>query len=30
MYVLSGRDEGYVEFYDEYPDEVRNGKRPKS
>ena len=22
IYVLSGRDEGYVEFYDEYPDEV--------
>jgi fatty-acyl-CoA synthase len=28
--VLSGRDEGYVEFYDSYPDEVRNGKRPKN
>jgi fatty-acyl-CoA synthase len=30
IYVLSGRDEGYVEFYDSYPDEVRNGKRPKN
>jgi fatty-acyl-CoA synthase len=30
IYVLSGRDEGYVEFYDSYPDEVRNGKRPRS
>jgi fatty-acyl-CoA synthase len=29
IYVLSGRDEGYVEFYDEYPDEVAAGKRPK-
>jgi fatty-acyl-CoA synthase len=30
IYVLSGRDEGYVEFYDEYPDEVKDGKRPKN
>ena len=30
IYVLAGRDEGYVEFYDEYPDEVKDGKRPKS
>ena len=30
IYVLSGRDEGYVEFYDSYPDEVRNGKRPRN
>jgi fatty-acyl-CoA synthase len=30
IYVLNGRDEGYVDFYDEYPDEVRNGKRPKN
>jgi fatty-acyl-CoA synthase len=30
LYVLSGRDEGYVPFYDEYPAEVVDGKRPKS
>jgi fatty-acyl-CoA synthase len=30
IYVLSGRDDGYVEFYDSYPDEVRNGKRPRN
>ncbi|MGE2719047.1 long-chain-acyl-CoA synthetase FadD6 [Mycolicibacterium celeriflavum] len=30
IYVLAGRDEGYVEFYDEYPDEVKAGKRPKN
>jgi fatty-acyl-CoA synthase len=30
IYVLAGRDEGYVEFYDEYPSEVVDGKRPKS
>jgi len=29
IYVLSGKDEGYVEFYDEYPDEVKAGKKPK-
>ncbi|NOP97369.1 long-chain-acyl-CoA synthetase FadD6 [Mycolicibacterium fortuitum] len=29
MYVLAGRDEGYVPFYSEYPDEVTAGKRPK-
>lgn len=29
LYVLKGRDEGYVEFYDEYPNEVADGKRPK-
>ena len=29
IYVLSGKDEGYVEFYDEYPDEVAAGKKPK-
>jgi fatty-acyl-CoA synthase len=29
IYVLAGRDEGYVPFYDEYPDEVKAGKRPK-
>ena len=30
IYVLASRDEGYVEFYDEYPAEVVDGKRPKS
>ena len=30
IYVLSGRDEGYVEFYDSYPDEVASGKRPRN
>jgi fatty-acyl-CoA synthase len=30
LYVLAGRDEGYVPFYDEYPDEVAAGKRPQS
>jgi fatty-acyl-CoA synthase len=30
IYVLSGRDEGYVEFYDEYPKEVADGKKPKN
>ena len=30
IYVLNGRDEGYVEFYDEYPDEVSSGKRPSN
>jgi fatty-acyl-CoA synthase len=29
LYVLAGRDEGYVRFYDEYPDEVAAGKRPQ-
>ena len=29
IYVLAGRDEGYVPFYDEYPDEVKDGRRPK-
>ncbi|OBJ92377.1 long-chain-acyl-CoA synthetase FadD6 [Mycobacterium sp. 1245852.3] len=28
LYVLAGRDEGYVPFYDGYPDEVAEGKRP--
>ncbi|OBK98251.1 long-chain-acyl-CoA synthetase FadD6 [Mycobacterium sp. 1165178.9] len=28
LYVLAGRDEGYVPYYDEYPDEVAEGKRP--
>jgi fatty-acyl-CoA synthase len=30
VYVLAGRDEGYVPFYDEYPAEVVDGKRPKA
>ncbi|KAA0095291.1 long-chain-acyl-CoA synthetase [Mycolicibacterium sp. P1-18] len=30
IYVLAGREEGYVPFYDEYPAEVVDGKRPKS
>ncbi|AEV74194.1 acyl-CoA synthetase (AMP-forming)/AMP-acid ligase II [Mycolicibacterium rhodesiae NBB3] len=30
IYVLSGREEGYVEFYDEYPEEVAAGKKPKN
>lgn len=29
LYVLAGRDEGYVPYYDDYPDEVAAGKRPK-
>lgn len=29
LYVLAGRDEGYVEYYDEYPEEVAGGKRPR-
>jgi len=29
LHVLAGRDEGYVPFFDEYPDEVADGKRPK-
>jgi len=29
IYVLSGPDEGYVEFYDEYLGEVKDGKKPK-
>jgi fatty-acyl-CoA synthase len=30
IYVLAGREEGYVEFYDEYPEEVKAGKKPKN
>jgi fatty-acyl-CoA synthase len=30
IYVLSGRDEGYVEFYDDYLAEVKDGKKPKN
>ena len=29
LYVLAGRDEGYVPFYDDYPDDVATGKRPQ-
>ncbi|GJF15749.1 long-chain-acyl-CoA synthetase [Mycolicibacterium cyprinidarum] len=29
IYVLSGKSEGYVPFYDEYPAEVAAGKKPK-
>jgi fatty-acyl-CoA synthase len=29
LYVLAGRDEGYVPFYDSYPEEVASGKRPQ-
>ena len=29
LYVLAGRDEGYVPYYDEYPEEVAGGKRPQ-
>jgi fatty-acyl-CoA synthase len=29
LYVLKGREEGYVEFYDDYPEEVASGSRPK-
>jgi fatty-acyl-CoA synthase len=30
LYVLAGRDEGYVPFYEGYPAEVVDGKAPKS
>ncbi len=29
IYVLSGPDEGYVEYYEEYLIEVKDGKKPK-
>jgi fatty-acyl-CoA synthase len=29
LYVLAGRDEGYVPYYDEYPEEVAAGRRPQ-
>ncbi|MDF2582114.1 MAG: long-chain-acyl-CoA synthetase [Mycobacterium sp.] len=29
LYVLAGREDGYVPFYPEYVDEVKDGKRPK-
>ncbi|AVL26522.1 long-chain-acyl-CoA synthetase [Nocardia brasiliensis] len=30
LYVLAGRDKGYVPFYPDYPDEVAAGRAPKS
>jgi fatty-acyl-CoA synthase len=30
LYVLAGRDEGFVPFYPEYPAEVTDGQRPKN
>jgi fatty-acyl-CoA synthase len=29
LYVLAGRDEGYVPFYADYPDDVAGGTRPQ-
>jgi fatty-acyl-CoA synthase len=29
LYVLGGREEGYVPFYSEYPAEVAAGRRPR-
>jgi fatty-acyl-CoA synthase len=29
LYVLAGREEGYVPYYHEYPEEVKEGKRPR-
>jgi fatty-acyl-CoA synthase len=29
LYVLAGRDEGYVPYYDEYLEEVAVGERPQ-
>jgi fatty-acyl-CoA synthase len=29
LYVLAGRDAGYVPFYDEYPEEVAAGSKPR-
>ncbi|MFG1932519.1 long-chain-acyl-CoA synthetase FadD6 [Mycobacterium sp. NPDC048908] len=29
LYVLEGRQDGYVPYYDEYPDELAAGSRPK-
>ncbi|AZG48756.1 long-chain-acyl-CoA synthetase [Gordonia insulae] len=29
VYVLAGRDKGYVDFYADYPDDVANAKAPK-
>ncbi|HET9891351.1 MAG TPA: long-chain-acyl-CoA synthetase FadD6 [Mycobacterium sp.] len=28
LYVLAGREDGYVPYYDDYPEEVASGKRP--
>jgi fatty-acyl-CoA synthase len=30
IYVLKSRDEGYVKYHDEYPEEVKSGKAPKN
>lgn len=30
LYVLNGRDEGYVPYYSQYPDEVAGGTRPRT
>lgn len=30
LYVLSGREQGYVPFYDDYPGEVAAGQRPRA
>jgi fatty-acyl-CoA synthase len=30
VYVLNGREEGYVPYYDDYPDQVAAGERPAS
>jgi fatty-acyl-CoA synthase len=30
LYVLAGRDEGYVPFYDDYAEEVAAGRRPQA
>jgi fatty-acyl-CoA synthase len=30
IYVLKGRNEGYVDYYDEFPDEVKAGKVPNN
>ena len=29
LYVLAGRDEGYVQYYEGYAEEVADGKRPR-
>jgi fatty-acyl-CoA synthase len=29
LYVLEGRDDGYVPYYDDYPNELAAGSRPK-
>ena len=29
IYVLAGREDGYVPFYAEYPAEVKDGKKPR-